>query len=280
MGIRELKRWQWASIGLIVGSLLALGRPPADPTLGLRSAVPAQFEPELFRAPLRTGATFVANITVYPPVGGAYMVRFDQLTPSKDAAGWRYVRWCMDAGAIYTSHSDPSAAPETIVAFLKRTSKKHPHVTYRYAWWVEPRWWFALWGGAGVALVGGIWPLALGLLVGRAGPLEKDPHAVEPLEPGTGATNAVAPATLSESDMANLSELHQHLEASLDGFGADSVNPIPAPPAHEPLVKKLDGAAASHEVAEHAERAKREYRGEYYPVAHDTRSPHEPNGHA
>jgi hypothetical protein len=144
-------------LGALVGLALGAAWGPGDPTVGVRGVGAAEFEGLLKRRPLRGGEAFAANVVVYP-WERHYAVRFNRLTAGIGAEGWRYVPGLLEVENVYVSPTEPGEAGETIFAFLERVSAKYPHVTYRYAWWTEPQWWYTLWGAGGLVVVGVIWP--------------------------------------------------------------------------------------------------------------------------
>jgi hypothetical protein len=277
MGIDELKRWHWIVISVFVGLILAYTRTSMEPPRGPRSTKAPQFEAELIRPPLKTGESFVKNLTVYPPINGIYPVQFDLLIPTKDNKAWTYTPWYMDAETPYPAVVDapgdlhPNGKPYTIIDHLERLTKNHPTVKYNFAWWATEQWTYILWTAGSVIAIGGIWPTILSLLTGAGfGPekKEKDEYDLERFGKDKTPDHApVAKKEVTDDDRAKMAELQAKLEQNLGGFGVHTETGAAAgATGADPAVKKLDSTPL--EIAQiQKEEDDKEYKGEFYPVA-------------
>jgi hypothetical protein len=99
--------------------------------------------------------------------------------------------------------------------------------------------------------------------LGRMTPQEYD---LSRFKGGPEPAVAVAPVAVSKGDMQRLRELEESMEATLkaSATGAPSVATAPTP---APVVKKLEGGPAEAPTLPMAPEEKKDYQGEYYPVA-------------
>src|SRR5688500_2452129 len=196
-GIEDVKRWQWALLGILVGAALAYSQNEfADDTPG-RTMDGYTFASHLRRTPFPNGnkapLPWVDNIVVFPKSDGAYWVRAQLLTPTDKPRVMKYkTHWLTDWSGVPTSPwggrgrtprpttarltTQPTTTqPATqstvrqdvsVLTFLDLSSAQFPHVTYRVAWWTSPQNRMIIYSAAGLILVGGVWPTLIALLTG------------------------------------------------------------------------------------------------------------------
>jgi hypothetical protein len=280
MDIQDFKRWHWIVISVVVGLVLAYTRTSMEPPRGPRSTKPPQFEAELIRPPLKSGESFVKNLTIYPPINGVYPVQFDLLVPTKDNKAWTYTPWYMDAETPYpavvysTGIREINGHPYTILDHLEHMQKTHPenNIKFAFAWWATTQWVYILWTAGSVVLIGGIWPTILNLLLGAGfGPEKKDEDAYDLERFGKGKTQGHEPVStkreVTADDHAQMAELQSKLEQNLGGFGmqTDGERAVGTAVAAT-TVKKLDSKPLEA-VEIKKEEDDKDYKGEFYPVA-------------
>lgn len=261
MGIEDLKRWHWVAIGLVVGTLLTalrLWKPPGEGVVRGRTIGPQTLVASL-------GATDAANrplirgLTIYPPrkAGNTFYqyATGETLGPAVGGDG-TYHHFGFHSAIPFRARE--GAAPPTPTYSL-RNFLEGAGADYRYAWWSTTPLTIALWGGGSVLLIGGVWPVVLGLLVGAGfGRRQVDEEEYDLDRFGGGAT-APAPAAGADDRLSAIeAELLAALTTSPDHpDAADATRPVPPKAlASEPVEPKDVG------------RPEREhhYRGQYYPV--------------
>jgi hypothetical protein len=188
MRLERVKRWQWVVLSLVVGLALAqarrVGVEDLPSRLGEGVADRAWFEREVRRrVTLADGSTIPAfgRLTVYPAsvqerggrrpvhlVAGMYLAQVGDGGNAPSAAVGKLRPYFFIAPAPYPlAAGQPAGKPanpnSTVREFLD--GLKGSGVTYRYAWWADPRWSAAAWIGGSFVLIGLLWPTALNLMV-------------------------------------------------------------------------------------------------------------------
>ncbi len=303
MRAEDLSRTHWVVVGLLLGLVfsyvrLHIGQPDPSQTHSL-----ANLEREFFRPPTHgtdnKDYPWVTNVLVYPPepipTDGAtssapqnlVLVTFTVRTPVEK-------QWQWTPASIHVR--EPLSAPTRRVGGTDLTVRAYLDALgdetgkgriYRYAWWAEPKWVYITWTAMSMLLVGGVWPLALSLLIGAGFGRrsdEKKPslwqqwkayrqdaarrartsaaYPAAPKKPQTGS------ASLSSEEMDRLSameaELHDFLatgSSTADGAD-DTVNAAPA-------IRPLTAGPIEPPKADDQKKEDKSYGGTFYPtVAH------------
>jgi len=277
MGLENLRRWQWAIVGVAVGVGFAYFWNPSDPTRLGRKSSQNNFEQYLNRAEA-DGRRWIKGVVVYPPApaddagpsGLVQIVTFDSLTATRDPkAPKTYVDQWFAASLPYRPVVDapPSAGDEmTVQSYLKHIHSIHPETSSRYAWYADPKLAYPAFAALGLIVIGGIWPTIIYALTG--GPpkkAKKETYDVDRFAQGEEA--AVQSRVVPADADAKLRELEESMEKSLQGFGKE--NSTQAAAEQEAKIRQLDGAASDVPVVEPKEAPKSDadYRGEFYPTA-------------
>jgi prepilin-type N-terminal cleavage/methylation domain-containing protein/prepilin-type processing-associated H-X9-DG protein len=259
LNVQDLKRWHWAVIGAIGGLVGAFGvtqAPSRDPVMR-RPLTPDEF---VAQVGLGDGENhpLLWNIQIEPQRDGHNFVTGYVLESN------RYKPFAMHAPIPFKTAS--GAKGPKVVDFLRSLSPSRPAVSYRYLWWHETVFILLAGAGIGVLVIGGIWPVILGLLIGagwgRADAPQKaydlDRFKSEPQSPKPTAADAAAAQD-------ELRRLDEQLEAGLGQSTSDA--PAPGAQSESPAaVKTLTGGPIEPLVPAAPEEDK-EYRGEFYPVA-------------
>ncbi len=179
MEIPNLKRWQWACIGMVFGAVLALPNVmtnPGDRYAQRRTVTAQRFLFDLKERGSATDLPMVRNITIYPPVavhiGGkdeqrvfVTAERLDEFSANPPVYQLISVYVPQPLPAFSGPDDSPQmramenklAAP-TLRGYLDRLQKSGVHIDYRYLWWASPAFVLLCWIGGGLIVVGGIWP--------------------------------------------------------------------------------------------------------------------------
>ena len=258
MGIENLHRWQWALIGTIGGLLLAfpwtIAAPKRDPVMR-QPLTSAEFVELLAR--VKAQSAQMRDVRIEPAEGGLNLVTGSYLGQ---------VRWhpfVMYAAVPFPTGNGASAP--NVRAYMDGLGLP-AEVRYRYPWWKQQ--WVVLTAGAatGAVVLGGIWPVALGLLVGaglgRTRVIEErfdlSRYRSEPAP-------ELRAAELNDEDRAELAKLEEEMERKLEqGVGTAAPARTKVDEPAEP-VKKLDSAALEVSPSSPGQERK-EYEGQFYPV--------------
>jgi type II secretory pathway pseudopilin PulG len=83
----------------------------------------------------------------------------------------------------------------TVEDYLRAVSTEHPQIAYHQAWSIEPKKLIMIWTLASVALIGGVWPTVVTILVGappaEVGTGELEPSQASPQVPAAAPTAAI-----------------------------------------------------------------------------------------
>ncbi len=172
MRIEDLQRWHWCVVGALVG--LGLGwmylNVPADYSHVLGGQ---DFERELVSRDVQGQSPNILAVTIHPIEQGAYgrpvqMLTFECASYLRDEKRWVYLASAFRAELPYQPVTDfiSSDKQMSMTNFLELARAQAPWVSFRYAWWEEPRWTLMLWAGGMVLLIGGVWPTIIDLLIG------------------------------------------------------------------------------------------------------------------
>jgi prepilin-type N-terminal cleavage/methylation domain-containing protein/prepilin-type processing-associated H-X9-DG protein len=257
MGIEQVRRWQWMLIGALAGLMLGWAIDSAPPRRDpvLRPPLTA----EQFAQRITQQRDTINGVTVHPEQDGKQLV----IGNVRDWYGWR--GFALYAPVPFTTNDGVRA--DHVRALLDRAGVEHA-----YAWWKAS--WVTITAGSigGVIVIGGIWPIVLGLLIGAGFGRQKPVEETFDLSRFSGESEQKPAVSAEEAAAAatRLRELEQQLKINLTGSTSDaptvSIEPVAAAPT------KLD-AGPLQAVAPAAAEEDKDYRGEFYPVAHPKPSP-------
>ncbi|MGD0390670.1 MAG: LysM domain-containing protein [Tepidisphaeraceae bacterium] len=149
-------------------------------------------------------------------------------------------------------------------------------ISFHYRWWESSKYGYEAWMIGTFLIVGVIWPTLLAVMIkGGLGRMTPQEYDLSRFKSGPEPSVAAAPAAVvSKSDMQRLRELEESMEATLKATAAPSAGTAPPPevkgaPAE---VKKLGGGPDEAPPLPMVPEEKKDYQGEYYPVA----KPHVP----
>ena len=277
------KRWQWALVGIALGLALAAAwsGPPTFEAGGGRESW-TDIGSRGLRSDLRRvvrDEPFVSNLTVYPTdkiLGGkeANPITFDWRNPSRPNDATKHYFY-------YAPIPFPGVGDETyaggIREFLDRVKGKgrYDHVSYRFAWWCQPKMMLPLGALAGLILVGGIWPTVLRLTARAAGMPQEAPAPRQAAGALGGRGPEVAPTgpprDVEAEDEAMEAVMAKYVNAGTITEGGS----VAEEPDEEPdrPVRSLEATALDDSTAGAGPRQpeKKSYDGAYYPVARSSK---------
>jgi hypothetical protein len=231
VNVESLKRGHWIGIGAAAGLLLALCG-MSMPSTPIRSITQQQFEDLIHQQP-RPGLPALTDVDVRPAVGG-YVVTGNRLMVIYDKLAY--------GPFTLQTNSDP-------VLLLKT----NPALHYRYAWWANPPTAAALYAAGGALLIGGVWPLALQLMVaGGLGRRQADAYDLTRFGGEPAADKPHAPDV-------------EHGDVAIGGVDRADAAPAQAQATDQPSFKALDSTPLEAMPTSEADAAK-EYEGEFYPT--------------
>jgi hypothetical protein len=274
-------------LGAGVGAALAAmnsggGGVSAADESGIWSMTPGEFASEILRAERPGGRSNIDGIVIHPPAadpGGKPTVTAVTMTRWRydpRAGAWTPARYSVLFGPppSFGANDPPSARGESggdALDFLRAASAARPSLTYRYAWWEETRWCYALWMGGSIVVIGGIWPVVVS---GgrRGGGCPADEYDLDHFGHPADQRERIRPDTeISQVDRERLEVQCALLERTLAGdLGASATTP-PADPV-APSIPELTGGPVVPAATEEPDDAKH-YRGEFYPVAAPDETP-------
>lgn len=280
MEIQDLKRWQWALIGLVGGLILGLAYryvytdfDPGLPTLGQ----PEMLAPLMVQQDFATGRPIIDNVVVYPLSDGdarAQLVTFKmrQVYHFRDPqSGAMFTRTRWEPRQIWAEIPfDPAGPPgNTLGDRLAELGRQElmDGADPGTAWWRAPLPGTLLFAAGGVLLLGGVWPSVLAVLVGAGFGSRKAKEEYD-LSRFNGAPeeDAAAKPGVTAEDMDELDRLNASLEQSSAGEPDASGDGQAGGKSSESEQKRT--LVADDPVHARADDDKpRDYQGEWYPVA-------------
>ncbi len=263
MSVEDLKRWHWALIGGALGLLIAWvwmsPGPERDPLLR-RPMTSEQWVDLLGR--VQSGGTEVRNVGIEPAADGRNFVSGEYLEEVRWKPFFLYAR-----RPFVTKNGANAADVATYMASIPAGRK----IAIQFPWWRERGIVLSAAALAGMAVVGGLWPMVLARLLGaglgRRGVVEAD------FDLSRFRSEASAPSRelkeLSERDREQWQALEEALEAKLKE--GEVVGSVPQPAETREAVRTLAGEQLEN-AAPFDPRDRKDFEGEYYPVE-------KPHGH-
>ena len=159
----------------------------------------------------------------------------------------------------------------TVLDYLQQGAPGDKPATYRFGWWVKPRATLAISIFTAVALIGGLWPTVLNLLVGAGfgRPQSESSYDLSRFKGEPEKAKAI-PATMTDEDDQAMRELEERLMAGLSENGsnvspAEELEETSATIARRELnAKAVETIPAAATPAD--QETDRSYMGEFYPV--------------
>jgi prepilin-type N-terminal cleavage/methylation domain-containing protein len=280
MKIESIKRCHWMIIGVVIGIAIAYGQfsllGEKHIGLGVGKMTQIEFEREL-RAPPVAGLATFKEIRIYPRHEHD-RVELQRLQFSTTGAKYSPAFFIADRPYVPRGKDTPPHPRYSVRDLMAGTMPRDQLATVKYAWWQAraPR--IIMGSVAGLAVVGGLWPMLLRMLV-SAGYRRGGKKSFE-AKPERVASNAapiqVAAKAANIASLEHLRELEEEMMRNLRSKTADAPTeqPAPATTPSKPEVRKLEGddhvKPPTHTDEDHL------YRGEFYPVdrAHHP-DPHE-----
>lgn len=285
MEINQLRVWHWALIGILVGALFAFSYGSVEWGKTDQSVTSVDFQSMLLNVePRANNMPVLQDIVVYQEKEKQRLVRYlgmrrvqGQTTATMDA---RYFYAATPYKVEYsngTKYDRKNPAPD-IMTYLAAVQKANSKFTYKYRWWMEGMTWYGICMGAGLVLIGGVWPLTIRLLVGAG--LSPEPESEYDKKWRThkaskGSADPVATSGASIAEMDQLDQLNSSLEQSVAAGGVAMTEKKEPDKAQEKAmeagVRKLIIAPLEKAPEPINPEEPKDYQGEFYPVAR----PHE-----
>jgi len=173
MRVQRVSWGKWIALALAVGTIIAWLHVTMGQTAVVQTYAQVQFIRALTQQPQKSPVTgevfpYIKSVTVYPAVelvqpyakaaSRKAPVTYQLLTAASTKGAWQYV-------PKSTLVDDPidlgGKGPQPLTTYLAGVAKDRPWVSYRYAFWDEPRWTYTIWVGGSLLLIGIVWPLVL-----------------------------------------------------------------------------------------------------------------------
>jgi len=273
MHVQDIKRWHWVAISIVVGLLLSWVWSSVEWDESLPTIGQHDFETGLTGSRNRIGA--LIDITVMPPMDGKFKVVARHIRPTTTAGKGdaRPVVFIADTPYKAGVWRGESEEYPDVREYLKKAKTDNPELSFTYARYREKWAIYALWTGASVLLIGGVWPSVVSLMVGAGLGFqgeEKGPDYDLSRFKSEAAKKAAGGQGPTAADLQHLHELEDELEKKLAAQQAGL--PIPEDQPAQPVAaaKKLDGGPLEN-LAPAKTAEDHEYKGEFYPVDHGTK---------
>ena len=280
MQLDQLKRWQWALIGIIVGLMIAYVRTGVEPDNSVSMSLSVrEFSQEVGVDDLPGNRQRIEDIVLHPPsdpAESAYrkavqIVTFKRAVFDEQRKGWVYKPAAIKVELPFKAPGrDGGDYGGSFENYMKAVQGENKAVTYQFAWWEIPKYQYAIWTAGCLVIIGGAWPTIVNVLVGAGlGPQKKEEdYDLERFGKGK-QEKAKAPSGrrgMTAAEQSQLARMTENLESDLAPSGAPRTGGVMAVAATEQPVRKLDGKALEVVVTQKEEEDK-EYKGEFYPVA-------------
>jgi prepilin-type N-terminal cleavage/methylation domain-containing protein/prepilin-type processing-associated H-X9-DG protein len=260
--IEKIKWWQWAIIGAVLGLLVGWIALPGD----------EDAKDPVTRRPVTE--TTLASAMAEDANENSPGVRELEIHPSHDGKSLVEGEIWMEGNyvpfAVYTR--EPFVAGDgqqyaSIRDYAAKIEADGHHVALRFHWWEQIWARLAIGAGVGMVVVGGIWPTVMRMLVGAGfgRPIEDEEYDLDRFTSEPSATSKQQ----GGGDSAAVEAAVERMEEQVGEAGAGS-SIAPAPSASAPVAALKGGPVEL--ASEPTEEEKKNYRGEFYPVA-------KPHGH-
>jgi len=278
MDIADIKRWQWILIGIIAGLGLGWvwsGMEPAEN--GGRQVSQVDFERDVMRK--YENQPLVKNVVIQPVTTDyagkkVQPVSFQRMQIGQKTKKIYYVPAQFIATVPYKPMMNAPAsmtAQFTLADYLANLQKRDGAVSYAYGWWKEKTATIAIWTIATVAVIGGIWPTFLNLIVGAGlgGSREKKKkedyfdrfsHHREP--------EKAAAKVVGDAERQRLDDMNRALEQRLASAGVFEQERDLETEEEEAAVRKLQAGPleVAQAIKQPGDDDEIEVKGEFYPV--------------
>lgn len=305
MRVEDLNRGHWFVIAVLIGSGIAWLQLNIGDGSETANTDQRHLEQLMLSNPVKdksgTAHPWVNNIIIYPSVKASIsingqtlrrsLITFGEIKPQPGTKKVGYEKSTVLAGDPYIPLARRMGAgnlrAQDYFAMLKESA---PWISYRYAWWREPKWAYATWIGGCVGVIAIVWPFVLNGLVGagygvRSEKQEKGPSlwkrlfAKKPKKVATarftsGSTVKSPSATLAMSaeELQRMEQMEEGLKdflstsanAADEGEEADAVAPV----------KELHAGPLEVATDTTAVEDPKDYAGDFYPtIAHGKTNP-------
>jgi hypothetical protein len=156
----------------------------------------------------------------------------------------------------------------TVLDYLRAAAAKNPAIIYQYGWWAGRNALLTIGALSGLLVIGGIWPVALNLLLGAGFGRQKNTDPDYDLSRFKGEQKISATVS-AEAAHQQVQAMEARLDAELkemESEAAAKATTVAQKPQDKP-VRKLDAFATEPTGAKPAATGDREFTGEFYPVA-------------
>lgn len=256
----NLRKWHLGLGVPLLSAVLVWSYTQIEPTANPRTTSPMIFEQALLSPPVGKSnpQPVISDVRVYPSVDGLYLVNFKQLVADRKNDAWLKQEWS------FTARTPRNGSSEDVLTWLRRLSAQYPQAKFTYEWWREPGRLWTIWGAFSAILLlwGVVVPTIMWFAKGGYAEFKANAKAVEEAE----AQTALATAGPSAADMDRLNNMIDNLESNVAASATPGGQRSTADSPDSPAIRKLEGKPL--EVAQQEkEEEKRDYKGEFYPVA-------------
>jgi hypothetical protein len=287
MHFTDMRWWQWAIIGLLLGALAGSVRSfYADiPDAGVHETLSQkEFERDLFRKSSDGKSSYFDSLKVVPfenrqIIIGEYTVTAHHRDPKNPKARPTVTHESRRFRMVPTVPYKPGPRfkgdfPKnlTVAEFLGWVQQHHPalNVRYRYNSWDTPKTQFAMWIGGSVLLFGLVWPVTINFLTFGRPWRPKPPKEEYDLDRFGKGEPEPPPPPPPEVDHGAIHSQIAAIEAELEAGTTASTAPAPSSTVEDrpadASVRKLDAGPLEAPSTRDESQEKKDYAGEFYPT--------------
>jgi prepilin-type N-terminal cleavage/methylation domain-containing protein/prepilin-type processing-associated H-X9-DG protein len=268
MRLEKIKRWQWLLIGGLLGLLVGAIALPGDD----------EAKDPVMRRPLTEHAL---SIALAEENGAEPAVTELEIHPTRDGKSLVVGQVWMEGKyfpfAVYTREPFVAADGQqyaSVREYAEKLTQSGHRVVFRYQWWEQT--WARLGISAlvGMVVVGGVWPALMNILIGAGfgRPVVEEEYDLDRFT----SENAAKDKPAETPDHSAVAAAVGRMEEKLGDAGVSKTEGAPADAPAAPAIAQLKGGPVEL-AGEPTAQEKKDYRGEFYPVAkptgHDGNSP-------
>jgi len=274
MSIRNVKRWQWILISLIIGAGFGYIQhlPTADWRTAFGDTISQQhFEEGLVRE--QSGLKWFRNVVVYPEsiedgnkrvrlliVSGEYFDGRLLEQNGKRVAVWNPRCFIAEGPYVPITPNARSKDTGTVIDYLKTVKG----ASFAYAWWRDPAWAIGLWTGGSFVVIGLVWPTLINLIVFGSLGRPREEKGIDLSKVSSGRPHD---GSAKEVDLEAAAKMAAELEGKL---GVDVAIPPPQQKVEKekPATPVLTAGSLELTMSEEERRAKEfgKERDDFYPT--------------
>jgi hypothetical protein len=284
MHFTDIRWWQWAIVGLLLGALAGSVRSfYADiPDAGVHETLSQkEFERDLFRKNEDGKSPFFDSLKVLPFEDRQIIIgRYTTTQRHRDPKDPKAKPTITHESKLFRMVPNVPYKPGprfkgdfpknlTLVEFLGWVQQHHPtlDVSYHYDWWSAPKAQFAMWIGGSLILFGFVWPVTINFLTFGRPWRPKAPKEEYDLD-RFGKSEPEPPPEVDQGAIhSHIAAIEAELETGTTSSDASASPSSATATAADAPVRTLNAGPAEAASIPEQTQEKKDYAGEFYPTA-------------